>query len=111
MFFQIIANNRFRNTLIGSVKVERRVLEEPDLIKAAAVNYFRNRFKEDIVNTSTLVGSIRRKISGELSNMLEKQFEVEEICAAIKDCNFNFVKKAWMGGFQEHAMWCVGINA
>lgn len=46
-YFQAIANNRYRRNMIGSVKVNDRVLDDPLEIKDAAVDHFSNNFKEE----------------------------------------------------------------
>lgn len=55
-FFQITANNSYRKNMIDSIKVGGRVIEEPELIKAAAVNYFRTCFVEEVKDRSKLGG-------------------------------------------------------
>lgn len=46
-FFKTLKNKRYHRNLIGAIKAEVRVLEEPNQIKEAAVTYFSNIFKEE----------------------------------------------------------------
>lgn len=105
-FFQIVANNRFRKSVMGSVKVEDRVVEDPKEIKLEAVRYFQAIFNEDQPYRATLGGVFTRTLPQEIAVMLEQPFEEEEIFAAINGCNnfkapgpdgfnFSFIKKAW----------------
>ncbi|XP_058189531.1 uncharacterized protein LOC131307140 [Rhododendron vialii] len=72
--------------MIGSIKVNGRVLEEPGEIKEAA---------------------FIRRLTSDVAVQLEKQFEEGEIVVALKDCNslkapgpdsfnFSFIKKGWV---------------
>lgn len=103
---QIIANNRFRRNLIGSIRTNGGLLESPSLIKQAAKDHFCNLFKESHKTRSSLQGHFPRKLSTARAFSLEKPFDLTEIEAALKECNsskapgpdgfnFAFVKKAW----------------
>lgn len=106
-FFQVVANNRFRRNMVGSIKANGRVVENPMEIKEAAVEYFCTNFKEDLRSRPSLGGMIFRKLSPIIASDLEKQFDEGEIVSAIKGCsslkapgpdgfNFSFVKKGWV---------------
>lgn len=104
-FFQITGSNRFGKNLISSVKVNGKILEEPVLIRNAAVDHFNSCFREECMVRITLNGRFSRKLSAKQAQFLEKQFEEEEIVTTVIDCNslkspgpdgfnFSFVKKA-----------------
>lgn len=86
-FFQITAKNRYRKNLIDSIRVDGSFIEEPNLIKSAAVNHFNEGLKEEVRDRSLMEGIFRRKISVEQAQDLERRFEMEEIVDAMKDCN------------------------
>lgn len=105
-FFQTIANNRFERNMVGSVKVNGRVLEEPKEIKEAVVVRFSNNFMEERSIRPKLGGVFIRKLNEGAANQLQTRFAVGEIEAALKHCsnlkapgpdgfNFSFVKKGW----------------
>lgn len=131
-FFQIVANNRFRRNIMGAVKVEGRMVEDPRDIKAEAVKYFESIFQEEHPCRNTLGGIFPRILPPELSSLLESPFKEKEISDAIKGCNnfkapgpdgfnFSFIKKAWkfmkseiMNFFKEfhsNAKLAKGINS
>lgn len=103
-YFQTIVNNRYRRNLVGSVKMNSQVLEDPGEIKVAAVSYFSNNFKEEMRIRPSLGGILPRNLPSEASVQIGNQFEEGEIWAALKECsnikasglddfNFSFVKK------------------
>lgn len=105
-FFQVTANNRFKRNLVGSVSVNGVMVEDPGMIKDAAVEFFGNNFKEERRIRPVLEGVFTRKLESGVARHLEKQFEEKEILAALKGCcsfkapgpdgfNFSFVKKGW----------------
>ncbi|XP_058202616.1 uncharacterized protein LOC131317053 [Rhododendron vialii] len=84
-----MANNRSKRNMIGAIKAQDSIIEDPSLIKEAVVNHFSSIFREGPQAESSMGG-----------------FEAKEIIAAIKDChsskapgldgfNFNFIKKGW----------------
>lgn len=117
--------------MICSIKAGGRILEEPALIRNAAVNYFKLSYSEEKEVRSEINGHFKRRWILEQSQMLEEHFKEEEIVAAIKDChslkaprpdgfNFSFIKKAWtimredmlnfFADFYDHATLARGIN-
>lgn len=72
--------------MIGSVKVNGVILEEPYLIKAAAVSHFKERFHQEKMNRTKIGGVFNRRIFSEQAERLENPFELEKITAAFKDC-------------------------
>ncbi|XP_058198544.1 uncharacterized protein LOC131314067 [Rhododendron vialii] len=77
-FFQGIANYRFKKNMVGSIKVNGRVIEEPEEIKEAVVEYFMNNFTEERQNRSVLGGTFLTRLSANAACQLEKQFEEGE---------------------------------
>lgn len=131
-FFQVIANYRFKRNMVGSIKMNGRLVEEPGEIKEAAVSYFSSNFKEERRHRTILGGHFNRRVTLDVALQLEKQFEEGEIVAALKNCNslkapgpdgfnFSFVKKAWgflkdlvlqfFAEFHENGRLTKGINS
>ncbi|XP_058202821.1 uncharacterized protein LOC131317276 [Rhododendron vialii] len=92
--------------MVGSVKVNARVLEDPKDIKEAAVEHFSNNFKEERVIRPVLGGVFHRRLTSAASLQLGIPFHEREIVEALKECsnlkapgpdgfNFSFVKKGW----------------
>ncbi|PSR84913.1 Endonuclease [Actinidia chinensis var. chinensis] len=105
-FFQTFANSRYRKNFIGSVEVDGVMLEDPNLIKSAAIDYFSKLFDEETWTRPRLGGMAFGSLDATDRMTLEKTFLEEEIVRAIKDCssfkapgpdgfNLGFVKKAW----------------
>lgn len=69
-----MANNRFKRNLIGSIKVEGVVIEDPIQIKAAAVNHFSKIFTQGIQAESFIEGSFPRILSPTSASLLEREF-------------------------------------
>lgn len=86
-FFQVTANNRFKRNLVGSIKVNGSMVEDPRMIKEAAAEYFCNNFKEERRIRPVLGGVFTRKLELGVAMQLEKQFEEKEILAALKGCS------------------------
>lgn len=89
------------------------LLEDPSLIRNAAVQHFQNSFKEDYVNRPTLGGFFPRTLSTLEVDMLKKVFERKRFWLLLKIAtiskvpgpdgfNFSFVKKSW--SFKEKDM-------
>lgn len=86
-FFQVIANNRFKRNMVGSVKVNGRVLEDPKEIKEAVVVHFSNNFMEERSIRPKLGGVFIRKLNKDAANHLQSRFAMGEIEAALKNCS------------------------
>ncbi|XP_058217437.1 uncharacterized protein LOC131328514 [Rhododendron vialii] len=104
--FRLI-ESKFRRNMMGSIKANGRLEENPKEIKDAAVEYFCTNFKEEQRTRTTLGGVFIRKLSPLVSSDLEKQFDEGEIVSALKGCsslkapcfdgfNFSFIRKGWV---------------
>lgn len=69
-FFQITTNNRFKRNLVGSVKVNGRLVEDPGQIKKVATNHFQNNFKKERRIRPALGGVFNRKRDLEVARHL-----------------------------------------
>ncbi|XP_058185619.1 uncharacterized protein LOC131302843 [Rhododendron vialii] len=105
-FFHSVANHRFLKNIIGAIRDDEGWVEEPKLIKEAAMKYFNSIFKKGDDIRPTLGGVFNKRLHGDLSIEMETHFEEVEILLALKSCssfkapgpdgfNFSFFKKAW----------------
>ncbi|XP_058180127.1 uncharacterized protein LOC131298670 [Rhododendron vialii] len=78
-YFQAIANNRFRRNMVGSIKVNGTLLEDPKDIKEAAIEHFRRNFHEEKVSRPMLGGTFQRKLDPDKSLHCGRLFEEGEI--------------------------------
>lgn len=104
-FFQITTNYRLKKNLLGSVKVNGRLLVRPKEIKDAAMEYFKNIFLDENEERPRLRGDFTRILKLEVSGLIEKHFKLGEIEAVVRSCknsrapgldgfNFSFIKKS-----------------
>ena len=88
------------------MEVDGVLLEDPNLIKSAAIDYFSKLFDEETWTRPRLGGRAYGSLDDMDRMILEQTFSEEDIVRAIKECNsfkalgpdgFNlgFVKKAW----------------
>ncbi|GLT98877.1 hypothetical protein SLE2022_163520 [Rubroshorea leprosula] len=105
-FFHRSVHTRRAQNAISSIYGDEGWVEEPELVKAAAVKYFTKVFQNEQWCRPTMDGIQFRRISNAQREWLERPFTIEEIEEGLKDCdgskapgpdgfNFNFIKFAW----------------
>ncbi|GKV47185.1 hypothetical protein SLEP1_g54104 [Rubroshorea leprosula] len=105
-FFHKIANGRKACNGIVGFSCDGQWVEEPEMVKKAAVDYFQKLFSGESWNRPKPSGIAFKQISEETRVWLERPFSAEEIEDGLKNCegskapgpdgyNFNFIKFAW----------------
>ncbi|GKV30558.1 hypothetical protein SLEP1_g39359 [Rubroshorea leprosula] len=130
-FFHKIANGRKACNGIVGLLCDGQWVEEPKLVKKAAVDYVQKLFSRGSWNHPKPSGIIFKQISEEMKVWLERPFSIEEIEDGLKSCegnkapgpdgyNFNFIKFAWnslkedfvsfFGEFHQHGRFGFGVR-
>lgn len=105
-FFHAIINGNRRRSRINGIMENGHWIQDPDMIKSNALEFFANKFKKDRVRRPILSSEKFKKLSTIESSMLEADFTVEEIREAVWDCSsekapgpdgftFKFLKEFW----------------
>ncbi|GKV33229.1 hypothetical protein SLEP1_g41758 [Rubroshorea leprosula] len=131
-FFHKIANGRKACNGIVGLSCDGQWVEEPEMVKKAAVDYFQKLFCGESWNRPKPAGITFKQIIEEMRVWLERPFSVEEIEDGLKNCegnkapgpdryNFNFIKFAWnslkedfvsfFGEFHQHGRLVKGLNS
>ncbi|GKV39565.1 hypothetical protein SLEP1_g47323 [Rubroshorea leprosula] len=131
-FFHKIANGRKACNGIVGLSCDRQWVEEPEMVKKAAVEYFQKMFCGESWNRPKPSSITFKQITEEMRAWLERPFSAEEIEDGLKNCegnkapgpdgyNFNFIKFAWnslkedfvsfFGEFHQHGRLVKGLNS
>ncbi|KAI5403769.1 hypothetical protein KIW84_051070 [Lathyrus oleraceus] len=105
-FFHSVMKGRFRRNNIASLITSRGRLEGVEDIKSEIFNHFKSHFTEPMENRPTLDGLNFNALSVEDRELLEAQFQVDEIkdIVWLSDCDkspgpdgfpLGFLKKCW----------------
>ena len=105
-YFHTVASMRRRKNSIECIKVGNQSHEDPDAIKAEAVNFFSSIFKEEHQQRPIFNNLDFKTLSIEQGERLVEPFSHEEIDQAVASCdgskapgpdgfNFSFIKSSW----------------
>jgi len=105
-FHSVMAGRRRHNSL-SSILVDGEVVEGVHLVRQAIVTHFKNHFKSVRVERPTLGNLQFRRLSVMDMGTLTKPFSLDEVKAAVWDCdsfkspgpdgiNFGFFKQFWL---------------
>ncbi|MFS8007526.1 putative RNA-directed DNA polymerase [Helianthus anomalus] len=105
-FFHTIINCRRASNRIHGLYVNGYWSSKPSIIKKNVFQFFRDKFKEDVVNRPFVRSDNIKKISDQESVFLVDKFSTEELKEAVADCggdrapgpdgfNFKFLKHFW----------------
>ncbi|GLT97295.1 hypothetical protein SLE2022_148680 [Rubroshorea leprosula] len=105
-FFHNCVKERWKRNEMNSIYVQGTQIVEVSKMKEEISSYFESMFKEEQGERPKLEGICFKQITGEDNSSLIKPFNVEEIKAAVEDCdsskapgpdgfNFRFVKSEW----------------
>ncbi|GKV24795.1 hypothetical protein SLEP1_g34362 [Rubroshorea leprosula] len=109
MFFHNCVKGRWKRSEMNSIYVQGTQIVEVSKMKEEISSYFESMFKEKQGERPKLDGICFKQIYVEDNSSLIKPFNVEEIKAAVEDCdslkapgpdgfNFRFVKSEWRCG-------------
>ncbi|XP_028111832.1 uncharacterized protein LOC114310137 [Camellia sinensis] len=88
-FFHIIATKRHNRNLIASLEVNGVEVKEPNEVKHAACYHFQSLFTKQWRYRPRIGGELQKIGANQVVDILEREFSVEEVWAAIKDCDGN----------------------
>ncbi|GKV08884.1 hypothetical protein SLEP1_g20455 [Rubroshorea leprosula] len=130
-FFHKIANGRKACNGIVGLSCDGQWVEEPEMVKKVAVDYFQKFFCGESWNRPKPSGITFKQITEEMRVWLERPFLAKEIEDGLKNCegnkapgpdgyNFNFIKFAWnslkedfvsfFGEFHQHGRFGFGVR-
>lgn len=102
-FFHSTLKNRYAKFTIKGMHINGTWVESPEDIKQVAMDHYAARFKEPIMHQPLLQSHLFHKLSITGALFLESEFSLEEMKAAVWDCehskahgpdgfNFNFIR-------------------
>ncbi|CAL5425372.1 unnamed protein product [Camellia sinensis] len=88
-YFHIIASKRHSKNLIDSVVVDGVCVEDPGLVRQEVLRHFSKVFSEEWKSRPKLMGDFISVRRSQVEEVLEAKFIMEEIWAAVQDCDGN----------------------
>ncbi|XP_021980825.1 uncharacterized protein LOC110876976 [Helianthus annuus] len=107
-FFHLVINSNISTNRLNGLMIGGEWITYPLSIKESLYEFFKHQFSEPMTVRPGMVCSGIATISGSEATMLERPFIVEEIKAAVWECegdrapgpngfNFKFIKRCWEG--------------
>ncbi|XP_028111966.1 uncharacterized protein LOC114310213 [Camellia sinensis] len=87
--FHLMASNRQRKNLLGSVNENGVVVEDPSMVRQVVKNHFRRVFAENWRCRPKFLGPFSSISLADSKDVLESEFSEAEIWATIKACDVN----------------------
>lgn len=88
-FFHVMATSRQRRNFIDSLNVGGTTVVDPNEMKMAVHNHFKNLYKEEVKVRSMFRDRLGNTIDPEKCTQLIAEFSEEEVLSAIKSCDGN----------------------